>query len=164
MKQVVSDNVQKSLVFILLHCYFDSHEVCFFSAEMNRQHYALYVHNCRLVLLLRREPGSGVDMNSLRPGEWRWKLPEVCDKKWHHYAISMNFPQAELCIDGKRFIESKHNPEVLDEWPLHATKHVHFTKLVVGACWLGRKLRLYFILFITTCFPHHSSLIFKCFL
>lgn len=130
---------------------------CFvFATEMNRQHYALYVHNCRLVLLLRREPGSGVDMNSLRPGDWRWKLSEVCDKKWHHYAISVNFPQVELYVDGKLFIKSKHNPDVLDELPLHPTKHVHFTKLVVGACWLGMRLDLFVFCFVHNLFSVSS--------
>lgn len=44
---------------------------------MNRHHYALFVRNCRLILLLRRDFGEG-DLNIFRPAEWRWKLPEVC--------------------------------------------------------------------------------------
>ena len=60
---------------------------------MNRHHYSLFVHNCRLILLLRQEPDSGVDMNTFRPAEWRWRIPEVCDGKWHHYAVSVEFPQ-----------------------------------------------------------------------
>lgn len=31
----------------------------------------------------------------------------------------------------------KDNFEILDDWPLHPTDRVHFTKLVVGACWKG---------------------------
>lgn len=44
--------------------------------EMNRHHYALFVRNCRLILLLRRDFGEG-DLNIFRPAEWRWKIPEV---------------------------------------------------------------------------------------
>ncbi|XP_043926674.1 calsyntenin-2-like [Protopterus annectens] len=45
--------------------------------EMNRHHYALYVHNCRLVFLLRRD----FDMaDTFRPAEFHWKLEQrrVC--------------------------------------------------------------------------------------
>lgn len=64
-----------------------------FEPGMSRHHYSLFLHNCRLVLLLRKEPGIGVDMNVFQPAEWRWKLPEVCDDRWHHYTISMDFPE-----------------------------------------------------------------------
>jgi len=60
---------------------------------MNRHHFAVFVHNCRLVMLLRQEPGQGVDLNMFKPAEWRWKLSQVCDAQWHHYAISVDFPQ-----------------------------------------------------------------------
>jgi len=43
---------------------------------MNRHHFALFVRNCRLILLLRREFGDG-DLKSFRPAEFRWKLPQV---------------------------------------------------------------------------------------
>ncbi len=49
----------------------------FSSAEMNRHHYAWFVRNCRLILLLRRDFTQG-DLNIFRPAEWRWKLPQVC--------------------------------------------------------------------------------------
>ena len=43
---------------------------------MNRHHFSLFVRNCRLILLLRREFGDG-DLKSFRPAEFRWKLPQV---------------------------------------------------------------------------------------
>lgn len=43
---------------------------------MNRHHYALFVRNCRLILLLRRDFSEG-DLNIFRPAEWRWKIPQV---------------------------------------------------------------------------------------
>lgn len=119
------------------------HILCHSDGEgLNRQHYALHVHSCRLVLLLRQEPNASADTGALRPGEWRWKLPEVCDKKWHHYAVIVNVPTVELYVDGKKFLKSSSNPEFVNESPLHVSKHVHSTKLVVGACWLGGKGRM----------------------
>lgn len=44
------------------------------SAEMNRHHYSLYVHNCRLVLLLRQEP---TESENYKPAEFHWKLDQV---------------------------------------------------------------------------------------
>jgi len=110
--------------------------------KMNRHHYSLFVHNCRLVFLLRQEP-RGKDLNVFKPAEWRWKIPQVCDGQWHHYAISVNLPQqVHLYIDGKLFVIAKNNPEVIDDWPIHPSKKVHFTKMVVGACWQGGQKHL----------------------
>jgi hypothetical protein len=112
---------------------------------MNRHHYSLFIHNCRLVLLLRQEPprdDSADSARQLRPAEWRWMIPEVCDGRWHHYAVSVEFPEVRLYIDGKRFVETHNNPDIVDDWPLHSQKQVHFTKLVVGACWQGAKRRM----------------------
>ena len=30
----------------------------------------------------------------------------MCDNEWHHYAVSVNFPTAELTVDGDRFVAS----------------------------------------------------------
>ncbi|XP_066260044.1 calsyntenin-1 isoform X1 [Euwallacea similis] len=103
--------------------------------EMNRHHYALFVRNCRLILLLRRDFSEG-DLNIFRPAEWRWKIPQVCDDQWHHYAINVRFPDVELYVDGQLFRTEKKNPEVIDDWPLHPTKGIN-TTLTVGACWQG---------------------------
>lgn len=49
-------------------------------AEMNRHHYSLYVHNCRLVFLLRRD---FTQIDTFRPAEFHWKLEQVrrvCEK------------------------------------------------------------------------------------
>lgn len=116
--------------------------------KMNRHHYALFVRNCRLILLLRRDFGEG-DLNIFRPAEWRWKLPEVCDNEWHHYAVNVRFPSVELFVDGEAFHAAEgegggegggggggKGPEVIDDWPLHPAHGVN-TTLVVGACWQG---------------------------
>ncbi|MGH0155924.1 UNVERIFIED_CONTAM: hypothetical protein FKN15_067555 [Acipenser sinensis] len=41
--------------------------------EMNRHHYAFYVHNCRLVFLLRRDFDQ---VDTFRPAEYHWKLEQ----------------------------------------------------------------------------------------
>ncbi|XP_016097976.1 calsyntenin-2-like [Sinocyclocheilus grahami] len=41
--------------------------------EMNRHHYSLYVHNCRLVFLLRTDY---TQTDSFRPAEFHWKLEQ----------------------------------------------------------------------------------------
>ncbi|XP_063219029.1 calsyntenin-1 [Bacillus rossius redtenbacheri] len=103
--------------------------------KMNRHHYAFFVRNCRLILLLRRDFSEG-DLNIFRPAEWRWKLPQVCDNEWHHYAVSVKFPEVSLYVDGQLFKAEKKNPEIIDDWPLHPTKGIN-TTLTVGACWQG---------------------------
>lgn len=44
------------------------------AADMNRHHYSLYVHNCRLILLLRQEP---TEAENYKPAEFHWKLDQV---------------------------------------------------------------------------------------
>lgn len=103
--------------------------------KMNRHHYALFVRNCRLILLLRRDFTEG-DVNIFRPAEWRWKIPQVCDNEWHHYSVNVRFPNVDLFVDGKQHNAEPKNPEVIDDWPLHLTKGIT-TTLTVGACWQG---------------------------
>ena len=62
---------------------------------MNRHHYALFIRNCHLVLLLRQEHSDVTLASELRPAEWRWDMPQVCDNKWHHYALSVH--SMEVC-------------------------------------------------------------------
>lgn len=105
---------------------------------------ALFVRNCRLILLLRKNFNDG-DLNIFSPAEWRWKIPQVCDNEWHHYALNVDLPRVELFIDGARFeanAEDRHtNPEVIDDWPLHAAHGVN-TTLTVGACYQGAESRM----------------------
>lgn len=105
---------------------------------------ALFVRNCRLILLLRKNFNEG-DLNIFSPAEWRWKIPEVCDNEWHHYTVNVDLPRVDLFIDGVKFdatVEDRHNnPEVIDDWPLHAAHGVN-TTLTVGACYQGAEDRL----------------------
>lgn len=113
--------------------------------KMNRHHMALFVRNCRLILLLRKNFNEG-DLNIFSPAEWRWKVPQVCDNEWHHYVLNVDQnSKVELYIDGVLFensLEDRHNnPEVIDDWPLHAAHGVN-TTLAVGACYQSSENRL----------------------
>lgn len=111
--------------------------------KKNRHHYSLFIRNCRLVLLLRREFQEESRPTKFRPAEWRWKLKETCDNDWHRYQVSVDFPEVTLYIDGARFEETNNNPDIVDDWPLHSVKGVN-TTFVVGACWEGRDSKMNF--------------------
>uniref|UniRef100_A0A1A8PV12 Calsyntenin-2 n=1 Tax=Nothobranchius rachovii TaxID=451742 RepID=A0A1A8PV12_9TELE len=96
--------------------------------EMNRHHYSLYVHNCRLVFLLRRD---FTQVDTFRPAEFHWKLEQICDKEWHYYVINVEFPVVTLYVDGVTY-----DPYlVTDDWPIHPSQID--MQLTVGACWQG---------------------------
>lgn len=102
---------------------------------MNRHHFSVYTRHCKLEMLMRRESNAEA---AFRAAEWRWSIAEVCDGKWHSYAILFsNVDQVDLYIDGRKFVATSDNPEILDDWPLHRSK-LKKTRLVVGACWHGR--------------------------
>ena len=101
--------------------------------DMNRHHYTLYLHNCRLVFLFRQDPSEG---KTYKPAEFHWKLNQVCDKEWHHYVLNVEFPAVTLYVDGVSY-----DPfPVTEDYPLHPSKIE--TQLVVGACWQGGELRM----------------------
>uniref|UniRef100_A0A8C5GX82 Calsyntenin-2 n=1 Tax=Gouania willdenowi TaxID=441366 RepID=A0A8C5GX82_GOUWI len=98
--------------------------------EMNRHHYSLYVHNCRLVFLLRRDFSQ---LDTFRPAEFHWKLEQICDKEWHYYVINVEFPAVTLFVDGVSYEPYL----VTDDWPIHSSQID--TQLTVGACWQARQ-------------------------
>ncbi|XP_075406840.1 calsyntenin-1 isoform X2 [Tenrec ecaudatus] len=94
--------------------------------DMNRHHYSLYVHGCRLVFLLRQDPA---EEKKYKPAEFHWKLSQVCDNEWHHYVLNVELPSVTLHLDG-----TEHEPfSVVADYPLHPSRIE--TQLVVGACW-----------------------------
>ncbi|XP_073441101.1 calsyntenin-1 isoform X1 [Dendrobates tinctorius] len=94
--------------------------------DMNRHHYSLYVHNCKLGFLFRQEP---TEEKLYKPAEFHWKLNQACDKEWHHYVLTIDLPTVTLYVDGVSYDPST----VTEDYPLHPTKLD--TQLVVGACW-----------------------------
>lgn len=105
----------------------------------NRHHLSLFVRNCKLVMLLRRDYRED-ERNVFKPAEWRWSIPQVCDNSWHHYAVSVSPQGVELTLDGELWQPEKDNPEVIDDWPLHPAADIK-TTLSVGACWHDLKMR-----------------------
>ncbi|XP_077573282.1 calsyntenin-1 isoform X4 [Stigmatopora nigra] len=101
--------------------------------DMNRHHYSLYVHNCRLILLLRQDPSEA---ENYKPAEFHWKLDQVCDKEWHHYVVNVDFPTVMLFVDGTSFEPFL----VTEDYPLHGSRIE--TQLTVGACWQGGNARM----------------------
>ncbi|XP_037021557.2 calsyntenin-1 isoform X3 [Artibeus jamaicensis] len=101
--------------------------------DMNRHHYSLFVHGCRLVFLLRQDPSGE---KKYTPAEFHWKLAQVCDEDWHHYVLNVEIPTVTLYVDGV-----SHEPfSVTEDHPLHPSKID--TQLVVGACWQGGDLHM----------------------
>ncbi|XP_016317769.1 calsyntenin-2-like [Sinocyclocheilus anshuiensis] len=69
--------------------------------------------------------------DSFRPAEFHWKLEQICDKEWHYYVISVDFPVVTLYVDGVTY-----DPYlVTDDWPIHSSQID--VQLTVGACWQG---------------------------
>ncbi|XP_053308043.1 calsyntenin-1 isoform X2 [Spea bombifrons] len=94
--------------------------------EMNRHHYSLYINNCKLGFLFRQEPS---EEKTYKPAEFHWKLDQACDKEWHHYVLTVEFPTVTLYVDGVTY-----DPfTVTEDYPLHPAQID--TQLVVGACW-----------------------------
>ncbi|KAF0036391.1 hypothetical protein F2P81_011703 [Scophthalmus maximus] len=110
--------------------------------EMNRHHYSLYVHNCRLILLLRQDPSEA---ENYKPAEFHWKLDQACDKEWHHYVLNVEFPTVSLFVDGTTFEPFL----VTEDYPLHSSKIS--TQLTIGACWQGKLFKIYFFYFEECC-------------
>jgi len=111
----------------------------------SRHHTALFVRNCKLVLLHRRDYRED-ERNVFRPAEWRWAVPQVCDGEWHHYAVSMS-PEsgAQLYLDGEVWKPQQNNPEIIDDWPLHPAADLK-TSLTVGGCWHGSDMKMRHVL------------------
>uniref|UniRef100_A0A3B3I3U3 Calsyntenin-2 n=1 Tax=Oryzias latipes TaxID=8090 RepID=A0A3B3I3U3_ORYLA len=116
--------------------------------EMNRHHYSLYVHNCRLVFLLRRD---FTQIDTFRPAEFHWKLDQICDKEWHYYVINVEFPAVTLFVDGVTYEPYL----VTDDWPIHASKID--TQLTVGACWQGQCQLVMAFFFLEVCCLHINT-------
>lgn len=70
---------------------------------MDRHHYSMFVHGEKFVFLLRREAEDETDMDVFKPAEWRWHIPQINDNQWHHYAVSVDFPEV-MPLSVKRLI------------------------------------------------------------
>jgi len=106
----------------------------------NRHHMSLFIRNCKLILLMRRDYQEE-ERNIFKPAEWRWNIPQVCDDRWHHYAVAVSSDGIELTLDGELWQAVPNNPEVIDDWPLHPAADIK-TTLTIGSCWHGSDLKM----------------------
>ncbi|XP_042524444.1 calsyntenin-3-like [Dipodomys spectabilis] len=86
-------------------------------------HYSLTVHGCRIAFLYWPL------LDSARPVKFLWKLEQVCDDGWHHYALNLEFPTVTLYTDGISF-----DPALIhDNGLIHPPRRD--PALMIGACW-----------------------------
>lgn len=92
------------------------------------------------------------DSGTFLPAEWRWQSHSICDNKWHHYVIQVDYPNnIELIIDGQHQEATDNNPVIVDDLPLHDNiilnnnnnNHNNIiinekTVFTLGACWDGK--------------------------
>ncbi|XP_054997383.1 LOW QUALITY PROTEIN: calsyntenin-3 [Sorex araneus] len=90
-------------------------------------HYALTVHGCRISFLYWPL------LESARPVKFLWKLEQVCDDEWHHYALNLEFPTVTLYTDGISFDPALIHDNGLIQPPRREAA------LMIGACWLDEK-------------------------
>ncbi|XP_021103680.1 calsyntenin-3 isoform X2 [Heterocephalus glaber] len=90
-------------------------------------HYSLTVHGCRIAFLYWPL------LESARPVKFLWKLEQVCDDEWHHYALNLEFPTVTLYADGISF-----DPALIhDNGLIHPPRREPV--LMIGACWTEEK-------------------------
>ncbi|KAM6162851.1 calsyntenin-3 [Erethizon dorsatum] len=90
-------------------------------------HYSLTVHGCRIAFLYWPL------LESARPVKFLWKLEQVCDDEWHHYALNLEFPTVTLYADGISF-----DPALIhDNGLIHPPRRE--PALMIGACWTEEK-------------------------
>ncbi|GAB5573499.1 calsyntenin-1 isoform X2 [Prionailurus iriomotensis] len=91
-------------------------------------HYSLTVHGCRIAFLYWPL------LESARPVKFLWKLEQVCDDEWHHYALNLEFPTVTLYADGISF-----DPALIhDNGLIHPPRRE--PALMIGACWTAMYL------------------------
>ncbi|NXC50404.1 CSTN3 protein, partial [Penelope pileata] len=96
-------------------------------SEDGYSHYSLAVHGCRIAFLYWPL------LESARPVKFLWKLEQVCDDEWHHYALNLEFPTVTLYVDGVSY-----DPALIhDNGLIHPPQPE--PSLMIGACWTEEK-------------------------
>uniref|UniRef100_A0A8C3Y4S9 Calsyntenin-3 n=1 Tax=Catharus ustulatus TaxID=91951 RepID=A0A8C3Y4S9_CATUS len=100
-------------------------------SEDGYSHYSLAVHGCRISFLYWPL------LESARPVKFLWKLEQVCDDEWHHYALNLEFPTVTLYVDGVSY-----DPALIhDNGLIHPPRPE--PSLMIGACWAGDPLSIH---------------------
>uniref|UniRef100_A0A8C5J8R5 Calsyntenin-3 n=1 Tax=Junco hyemalis TaxID=40217 RepID=A0A8C5J8R5_JUNHY len=98
-------------------------------SEDGYSHYSLAVHGCRISFLYWPL------LESARPVKFLWKLEQVCDDEWHHYALNLEFPTVTLYVDGVSY-----DPALIhDNGLIHPPRPE--PSLMIGACWAEEKTK-----------------------
>jgi len=63
----------------------------FFCLVKNRHHFALFLQNGFLKLLIRKGPLNSNEQD-LYASEWKWKVAQINDDQWHSYKLFVNYP------------------------------------------------------------------------
>ncbi|KAM9172894.1 calsyntenin-3 isoform 1-T1 [Pangshura tecta] len=96
-------------------------------SEDGYSHYSLAMHGCRIAFLYWPL------LESARPVKFLWKLEQVCDDEWHHYALNLEFPTVTLYVDGVSY-----DPALIhDNGLIHPPRRE--LSLMIGACWAEEK-------------------------
>uniref|UniRef100_A0A8C5SJ53 Calsyntenin-3 n=1 Tax=Laticauda laticaudata TaxID=8630 RepID=A0A8C5SJ53_LATLA len=100
-------------------------------SEDGYSHYSLTVHGCRVAFLYWPL------LENARPVKFLWKLEQVCDDEWHHYALNLEFPTVTLYVDGVSY-----DPALIhDNGLIHPPRRE--SSLMIGACWAGDSLPIH---------------------
>ncbi|XP_026569103.1 calsyntenin-3 isoform X2 [Pseudonaja textilis] len=100
-------------------------------SEDGYSHYSLTVHGCRIAFLYWPL------LENARPVKFLWKLEQVCDDEWHHYALNLEFPTVTLYVDGVSY-----DPALIhDNGLIHPPRRE--SSLMIGACWAGDSLPIH---------------------
>uniref|UniRef100_UPI00398F5198 calsyntenin-3-like n=1 Tax=Pristiophorus japonicus TaxID=55135 RepID=UPI00398F5198 len=92
-------------------------------ADEGFAHYALTIHGCRAIFLYWPQ------LENARPVKFLWKLEQVCDDEWHHYALNLQFPAVTLYVDGVTY-----DPALIHDSGLLRPPKPE-ARLIIAACW-----------------------------
>uniref|UniRef100_A0A8D0H974 Calsyntenin-3 n=1 Tax=Sphenodon punctatus TaxID=8508 RepID=A0A8D0H974_SPHPU len=98
-------------------------------SEEGYSHYSLAVHGCRIAFLYWPL------LESARPVKFLWKLEQVCDDEWHHYALNLEFPTVTIYVDGVSY-----DPALIHDNGLIYPPRQE-PSLLIGACWAEEKTK-----------------------
>jgi hypothetical protein len=113
------------------------------ASAMNRHHFGLYFYRGNIKFLMRKEASAAAAVNSIvdtfYPSLWQWTLDEkiLNDGEWHFYEIKLNYPKANLYIDGQLFAENLTNSDIIDAYELKNDETYSLTTYI-GACFHAR--------------------------
>ncbi len=114
------------------------------ASAMNRHHFGLYFYRGNIKFLMRKEastPNAAVNsiVDTFYPSLWQWTLDEkiLNDGEWHFYEIKLNYPKANLYIDGQLFAENLTNSDIIDAYELKNDETYSLTTYI-GACFHAR--------------------------